>query len=332
MIEKVSVIGAGSWGTALAKLLSEKENLQVKLWVRKNEQAQIISQKKENPFYLAGIKLPESLKIVSAMQDMFPADLIVLAVPSHALRDICKSMCSFLQAGQIIVSCAKGLENETFLRMSQIIKKECSSSHVCVLSGPNHAKEVANMQPTATVIACEQQDIAEKVQHTFTAPYFRPYTNEDVAGVEFGGAFKNIIAMALGILDGLGYQDNAKAATMTRGLAEISRMGELLGAKPATFLGLSGMGDLISTCISEHSRNRWAGEQLAQGYTIEQVLAKTNMVVEGVKATQAAYALSQKLFVEMPITHSLYNVLYQGKNVDETIKELMSRDYKPETH
>ena len=330
MIEKISVIGAGSWGTTLAKLLAEKKEFSVKLWVRQKEQAELIKKEQINKKYLPKVLLPEELEIITHLQNAFPADLVILAVPSHAVRNTAKLLSQYIQQSTSIVSCAKGLEEGTFYRMSEIISQECPSAYVCVMSGPNHAEEVALKQPTATVIGSSEQKVAQKVQQVFTSFYFRPYTNDDIIGVELGGAFKNIVAIALGILDGLGYQDNIKAATMTRGLAEISRLGVALGASPVTFLGLSGMGDLITTCTSRHSRNRWAGEQLAKGKKIEQILASTDMVVEGVKAIHAAYALAKQLSVEMPITYELYNVLHENKDVGQAVLDLMQRDYKAE--
>jgi glycerol-3-phosphate dehydrogenase (NAD(P)+) len=330
MIKTVSILGAGSWGTAIAKLLAEKPGLAVKLWARRNEQAKAISRMGENNAYLPGVSLPESLETTSDIGVALPADLIICAVPSHTLRPLAKILATKIPSAQIIVSCAKGLEDGTFLRMSQIIQEECPQATVAALSGPNHAGEVAGRQPTATVVACADENASEKIQQTFTTSYFRAYTNKDMPGVELGGALKNIIAIALGLLNGLGYQDNIKAAAMTRGLAEISRLGMAMGASPSTFLGLAGMGDLISTCTSKHSRNRWAGEQLAQGRKLNDILSGTNMVVEGIKAIGAAHALSGKLSVKMPITEELYSVLYENKSIAAAVADLMNRDRKPE--
>jgi glycerol-3-phosphate dehydrogenase (NAD(P)+) len=229
-----------------------------------------------------------------------------------------------------MLSCSKGLEDGTFLRMSQILLQEYPHALSATLSGPNHAREVADRQPTATVIAAEDEKAAERIQGIFNCAYFRPYTNKDIIGVELAGAFKNIIAIALGLLNGLGYQDNIKAATMTRGLAEISRLGVALGASPATFLGLAGMGDLISTCTSKHSRNRWAGEQLAKGRSVKDVLSGTNMVVEGIMAIDVAYLLSVQENIPMPITEELYKVIHENKNIDKAVQDLMNRAYKAE--
>ncbi|MDR2005793.1 MAG: NAD(P)-dependent glycerol-3-phosphate dehydrogenase [Acidaminococcales bacterium] len=330
MIKTVAVLGAGSWGTALAKLLAEKPALKVKLWARSAELAKTINNVKQNPLYLPDAVLPAGLEATADLRAVLPADLIICALPSHALRPMAQSIAREIPPGQMIVSCAKGLEDGTFCRMSQVIQSECPLAAVAALSGPNHANEVASRQPTATVIACADESVAEKIQAVLSTAYFRPYTNPDVTGVELGGAFKNIIAIALGLLNGLGYQDNIKAAAMTRGLAEISRLGVALGAKPATFLGLAGMGDLISTCTSKHSRNRRAGEQLAAGCKIKDILAGTNMVVEGIRAINAAYSLSAELSVEMPITRELYNVIYEDKDITAAVADLMNRSSKSE--
>ena len=330
MIKTVSVIGAGSWGTTLAKLLAEKEEFAVKLWVRKAEQAAIIKAKRENVYYLPAVKLPDNLAIISDLQDAVPADVLVISTPSHAMRDIAEKLAPLVSEKQLFVSCSKGLEDDSFLRMSEVIEKTIKNSLVAALSGPNHAEEVSQKEPTATVIACKDTVIAEELQKVFLTPYFRPYTNKDIIGVELGGAFKNIIAVAIGLLNGLGYKDNIKAATMTRGLAEISRLGVAMGAKAETFLGLSGTGDLITTCMSEHSRNRWAGEQLATGLKVKDILSKTNMVVEGIRVVKSAYNLANTFSIEMPITNELYKVIYEDKNVEKAVYDLMNRNYKSE--
>lgn len=330
MIDNISIVGAGSWGTALAKLLAEKENTKVKLWVRKPEQALNIIKNRENKDYLPGIVLPDNLEIVSDLSQIVPADVIILVTPSHSIRAMMQSLMPFLKKGQIIVSCAKGLEDDTFLRMSQVIEEVVDGLIIATLSGPNHAEEVSRKEATATVVACKDDDVARSLQKIFTTYYFRPYTNFDIVGVELGGALKNIIAVAIGLLNGLGYKDNIKAATMTRGLAEISRLGITLGAQMETFLGLSGTGDLIATCMSEHSRNRWAGEQLAKGLKLQEIVSNTNMVVEGFRAIKAAYNLANKFGIDMPITSELYKVIYEDKNVQKAVHDLMNRDYKSE--
>ncbi len=330
MNKSISVIGAGGWGTALAKLLAEKNEYPVTLWARKSEHAAVMAEKRTNPFYLPKVVLPHDLAITANMDIAAKSDVLVVAVPSLVMRDIAHSLSDLLPPGRTIVSCAKGLEDGSYLRMSEIIEQECTGAAVAVLSGPNHAEEVGERQPTATVIACRDNEIVENLQRIFATSYFRPYTSNDLIGVELGGAFKNIIALALGMLNGLGFQDNIKAATMTRGLAEITRLGMSMGAKSETFAGLAGTGDLIATCISKHSRNRWAGEQLAKGYSVAQITGQTNMVVEGVRATNVAFNLAQKTGIDMPITTELYRVIYQGKDVKTAVLDLMTRDRKAE--
>ncbi len=330
MKKSISVIGAGGWGTALAKMLAEKAANPVTLWVRQEKQARDIAEKRVNNTYLPTVVLPENLAVTSDIVLAAKSGILVIATPSQAVRDISRRLSSLLLPGQILLSCAKGLEEGSFLRMSEVIKNECPFSSVAVLSGPNHAEEVGQRQPTATVIASEDAAVKTELQDIFSTPYFRPYTSSDTVGVELGGAFKNIIALALGMLSGLGFQDNIKAATMTRGLAEITRLGLAMGAQPATFAGLAGTGDLIATCISAHSRNRWAGEQLAKGFTVEEITQQTNMVVEGIRATKAAFLLAEKLSIEMPITNELYKVIYQKKDVKTAVFDLMSREYKAE--
>lgn len=329
MAEKISVIGAGSWGTAIAKLLAENGH-DVKLWVRNTDKAKYISENRCNKYYLPNVLLPENIEVISDLQPALPADLIIFAPPSHALRGIASAIATQIPNGQMILSCTKGLESGSFLRMSDVLLSECPAAKVAVMSGPNHAIEVANRENTATVIACEDITVANTIAEMFVCDYFRPYTNVDIKGVEFGGAFKNIIAIALGMLEGLDYKDNIKAATMTRGLAEITRISVAMGANPQTFLGLSGMGDLISTCTSTHSRNRNAGIKLAKGNNISEIIASTDMVIEGVKTIQTTYELSNRLNIEMPITKELYQVIYSGKDVKSAIADLMLRDYKSE--
>lgn len=329
-MKTVSIIGAGSWGTTLAKMLAEKGELTVNLWARNQALVDEIKKEGKNQKYLPNIHLPKSINVTSDAKSVLPADLLVFVVPTHAFRETLQKFSPMLPDRQIILSCSKGLEENTALRMSQVIQKECPNAHIAVLSGPNHAIEVALKQPTAAVIACKNQAIAENIQTVFTTPYFRPYTNNDVVGVEFGGALKNIIAVAIGLLDGLGYQDNIKAATMTRGLSEISRLGTLRGAVATTFLGLSGTGDLISTCISKHSRNRWAGGKLAKGETMKDIVSQTNMVVEGIKTIKTVFDLSNRINTQLPITSELYYVIYEGKDIKKAVEDLMSRNRKSE--
>lgn len=324
---KISVIGAGSWGTALASQLGLKHE-QVYLWARSDELAQSMQQTQQNSAYLPGVSLPERLICTSDLeQAVIGADLILLATPSHAIRETARRICPHIQNDAIIVSAAKGLESGTYKRMSQVIADEIPqiAGRVAALSGPNHAEEVGRQQPTASVVAAASLTVAEAVQDAFMLPFFRVYTNPDIVGVELGGALKNIIALGAGAAEGLGFGDNTKAALMTRGLAEIARLGLALGANPLTFAGLAGVGDLMVTCTSRHSRNRRAGMLLAEGKTAEQIQLQTNMVVEGIRATGAAYELSRTSQIEMPITEQIYQVLYEGKPPKTAVLELMTR-------
>ncbi|MDF2571570.1 MAG: hypothetical protein K0R55_3174 [Sporomusa sp.] len=323
----IAVIGAGSWGTALAAVLGQKHQ-SVTLWVRSAELRGQIQTTRENTSYLPGCKLPKSVtvthKLCEAASD---STLIVLATPSHAVRQTAAELAPYIDANSIIVSAAKGLELTSVKRMSEVIAEELPliAGQIAVLSGPNHAEEVALGHPTATVAAATSRKVAEYVQDTFMLPYFRVYTNPDINGVELAGALKNIIALGAGIADGLGFGDNTKSALMTRGLAEIARLGIAMGANPLTFAGLAGIGDLIATCTSVHSRNRRAGIMLAAGKTVDQIQVETSMVVEGIRATKAAYQLAANYAVDMPITEQIYHVLYQNKSPKEAVLELMTR-------
>jgi len=287
-----------------------------------------MQQTRQNSAYLPGVSLPERLICTSDLeQAVSGAELILLATPSHAIRETARGICPHLQNEAIIVSAAKGLESGTYKRMTQVIAEEIPqlADRVAALSGPNHAEEVGRQQPTASVVAAASLAVAEAVQDAFMLPFFRVYTNPDVVGVELGGALKNIIALGAGAAEGLGFGDNTKAALMTRGLAEIARLGLALGANPLTFAGLAGVGDLMVTCTSRHSRNRRAGMLLAEGKTAEQIQLQTNMVVEGIRATGAAYELSRTSQIEMPITEQIYQVLYEGKSPKTAVLELMTR-------
>lgn len=325
---KVAVIGAGSWGTALAGLLGENGH-EVVLWARSNRLAEELNRTRENTAYLPGVLLPASVVVTSDLkQAVAGARFIFVVTPSHAVRETAAALNkTSLAGGSIIVSAAKGLELSTFKRMSEVIAEElpaCAES-IAVLSGPNHAEEVGRRHPTASVVAATSQEVAELVQDLLMNPFFRVYTNPDVIGVELGGALKNIIALGAGIAEGLGFGDNAKAALMTRGLAEIARLGMAMGAKPLTFAGLAGIGDLMVTCTSRHSRNRRAGIMVAQGKSVQQIQAETNMVVEGIRSTLAAYKLAQRYGIVMPITEQTYRILYEGKSPRDAVLELMTR-------
>ncbi|NLP51932.1 NAD(P)H-dependent glycerol-3-phosphate dehydrogenase [Bacillus sp. RO1] len=327
-MKKVAVLGAGSWGTALAMVLADN-NHEVRLWGHKQAQIDEINQRHTNEKYLKNIKLSDKIVGFTSMEEAVESvEAIVLAVPTKAMREVCRQLKGFLNAPALFVHVSKGIEPDTHLRVSEVIEEELPEpirEAVVVLSGPSHAEEVSMRQPTTVTAASLNNAAAEKVQDLFINQHFRVYTNTDVVGVEIGGSLKNIIALAAGITDGLGYGDNAKAALITRGLAEIARLGSCLGANPLTFLGLTGMGDLIVTCTSVHSRNWRAGNMLGKGMKLEEVLDSMGMVVEGVRTTKAAYQLSQKLQVKMPLTSALYHVLFDGVDPKDAVDELMSR-------
>ncbi len=334
MTEKIAVLGAGSWGTTLAILLS-CNGREVSLWEHLDSACQDLNAKRENANFLPGIKIPPDIFISSNLSDIIDSSsVIVLAVPSHVIRPVCETLAQLDIRNRLIISVAKGIENDTLMRMSEVISEILVSSdnqnRVGVLSGPSHAEEVSVRMPTSIVAAATDNKIARKIQEIFINEYFRVYTNNDVIGVELGGALKNIIALAAGIVDGLGFGDNTKAALLTRGIAEISRLGGALGANPSTFSGLSGIGDLIVTCTSRHSRNRRMGEMIGQGLSLEEALTHMTMVAEGVKTTTSAYQLAKKIGVEMPITNQVYRVLFEGYNAKHAVKELMTREAKPE--
>lgn len=324
-MKTVAVIGSGSWGTALAIQLKRAGN-NVILWSFKDEEAAAILSERENKEFLPGIKLDSDIVITSKDEDVTWADMIVFSTPSKFVRNMAKRFAPFVKENQIVVNVAKGLEEGSLLRLSQVIKEEIPQCRVAVLSGPSHAEEVGRNMATAIVAASEDVSVAEEVQNTFMTPMFRVYTNSDIVGVELGGALKNLIALAAGISDGCGFGDNTKAALMTRGLHEISRLGVAMGAKRETFAGLAGVGDLIVTCTSMHSRNRRAGILLGQGKTLKEALDEVHMVVEGVSNAKAAYELSKKLNINMPITHEINTVLYEGKDVKQAVYDLMTRD------
>ncbi|MBC8631007.1 NAD(P)H-dependent glycerol-3-phosphate dehydrogenase [[Eubacterium] tenue] len=325
-MEKICVLGAGSWGTALA-LVVAKKGYNVSMWTLSEDQCQKVNSTRENVDYLPGVNIPKNIHITTDLKEAInDSSVIVLAVPSQAIRSVCKQIKPFVNKNQILVDVAKGLEKGTGLRLLQVCEKELPECKYVVLSGPSHAEEVSRDIPTTVVVASEDLTTAEKIQDIFMSPKFRVYTNPDVVGVELGGALKNIIAFGAGICDGLGYGDNAKAALMTRGIREISRLGVAMGAETSTFSGLSGIGDLIVTCTSMHSRNRRAGILIGQGKSLEETLKEVKMVVEGITATEVAYEVAKKLNIEMPITNAIYSVLHDGANPDEVVDELMMRN------
>ncbi len=330
---KAAVIGAGGWGTALAVMLAEK-GYQVALWVRNEAVYRSIVLKRNNEIYLPGVKIPSAVRptprFVEALQG---AGLVIMAVPSHGVRAVAAVMGEHLYREAIVVNAAKGLEEEECLRLSQVLAAELPARYhkkLAVLSGPNHAEEVSRRMPTLSVVAAEYGETADQVQKILNAPYFRVYTNPDLIGVELGGALKNVIALGVGIAEGLGLGDNTRAALVTRGLVEMTRLGTALGARARTFTGLSGLGDLFVTCASRHSRNRNVGVKLGQGQTLDEILAGTPMVAEGVNTTRSAFRLARQCKIEMPITVEIYRVLFQNKSPREAVRDLMDRAQKAE--
>lgn len=326
---KVSVLGAGSWGIALAYLL-KKNGHDVILWSAHS--AEMLQKNREHVTKLPGVKIAESIEITDNLEKaMEEREAIVLAVPSPATRSTAHKMAPYTKKDQIIVNVAKGVEANTLMTLSDIIEEEIPQANVCVLSGPSHAEEVGKDLPTTCVISSRSRRTAEYLQGIFMSPVFRVYTTPDMLGVELGGALKNVIALAAGTADGLGYGDNTKAALITRGIAEITRLGTKMGASPETFYGLSGMGDLIVTCASVHSRNRKAGYLMGKGYTMQEAMDEVKMVVEGVHSARAAKGLAEKYEVEMPIIFEVNKVLFENKPASEAVRDLMIRDKKVET-
>ena len=327
---KISVIGSGGWGTALALLLC-KNGHSVCLWSYLPEESIRLEKDRENKEFLPGVLFGKAEMIFTSDLDFAAkyGEILVSAVPSRAVSQTAERL-SKNGNGKIVVNVSKGFDDKKLCRLSEIFKSEMPLSKVAVMSGPSHAEEVARGIPTTNVISCEFEDTSVMLQNIFMNESFRVYTNPDICGVELGGALKNIIALCAGITDGLGYGDNTKAALMTRGLHEIMRLGARLGAKPETFSGLSGLGDLIVTCTSMHSRNRRAGILIGQGKSLSEALEDVHMTVEGVWATKAAYALAKKYEVKMPITEAAYGVLFNGKDPRAAVSELMTRDKKSE--
>ncbi|WP_270941841.1 NAD(P)H-dependent glycerol-3-phosphate dehydrogenase [Romboutsia lituseburensis] len=325
-MEKLCILGAGSWGSALGLVLAKK-GYQVNMWTLSEGQAEKINRTRENIDYLPGVLFPNNITLTTDIENAIKdSKIIVLAVPSQAIRSVCKQIKTFVKDDQIIVDVAKGLEKGTGLRLSEVCEQELPNNPYVTLSGPSHAEEVAKDIPTTVVVASKDLEIAQSVQDIFMSPKFRVYTNPDIVGVELGGALKNIIAFGAGICDGLGYGDNAKAALMTRGIREIGRLGQAMGANSSTFAGLSGIGDLIVTCTSMHSRNRRAGILIGEGKNLEETLKEVKMVVEGITATEVAYEVAKDLKIDMPITNAIYSVLHNGSNPNEVVIELMMRN------
>lgn len=327
MSKKVAVLVAGSWGTALAKVLADNE-IDVALWSRNEEQVRQINDTHQNEKYMPGVDLPRRIRATTDLREaMDDAVAVVIVAPSSAMREVARGIRPFFREDMICIHATKGFEVGTMKRMSTVIAEElsCDESDIVVLSGPSHAEEVVRCCPTTVVVASQQLKHAEIAQDLFMNAYFRVYTNPDALGAELSGALKNIIAIGVGLSDGLGYGDNAKAALLTRGLAEIARLGTAMGASTLTFAGLAGVGDLVVTCTSRHSRNWRAGSLLAQGKPLQEVLDRMGMVVEGIRTTEAAYALARQYDVQMPITDQLYHVLFENKEPKAAVEDLMGR-------
>jgi glycerol-3-phosphate dehydrogenase (NAD(P)+) len=330
---RVAVVGAGSWGTAFASTLAEK-GVATELWARRPELARAISETHRNPDYLPDVDLPAGLTATHELDAAVePATVVAMAVPSHAYREIYRRVAAVRGVAAPVVSLSKGLEQGTLMRMTEVMRHEGLPAHLAaVLSGPNLSREIVAHHPSATVVACGDEDEAARLQALFMAPHFRVYRGNDVIGVELGGAMKNVLAIAAGMVDGMGFGDNAKAALITRGLAELARLGTRLGGNPFTFSGLAGMGDLIATCMSPLSRNRRVGEELGKGRTLDDVVAQTNTVAEGVKTSLALSALADRTGVEAPIVDAVVQVLYGGVACRDVLVSLMVREAKPEIY
>ncbi len=327
----VSIIGAGSWGTSLSILLA-KNGHDVCVWSLFQEEVDMLNNKREHKNNLPGIKIPESIRFTSDIKECLEGhEYIVLVVPSQAVRETCRLLTSYVNNGDIIIICSKGLEEKTGLRLSEVVLSEIPKIQPVALYGPSHAEEVASGIPTTVVAASPDYEAAIKVQDLFMSTAFRVYTSPDLIGAEIGSALKNIIAVCAGICDGLGYGDNSKAALMTRGITEIARLGKAMGASPKTFSGLTGIGDLIVTCTSNHSRNLRAGRLIGKGYTVKEAQEEVKMVVEGISATCAAKEIADKYKVNMPIIQEAYNILFKEKDCKKAVYDLMTRSRKHET-
>jgi glycerol-3-phosphate dehydrogenase (NAD(P)+) len=332
-MSKVAVLGAGSWGIATSILLISNGH-EVTLWEFDQKEAEKLGSLREHPGKLPGVKLPEEVLITNDLKGALEGkDLIALPLPSHTMREVAQRVSPLLQGDPVLLSLSKGIEIGSLKRISEVLTDELPKAHhsrIAVLSGPSHAEEVARRMPTTITVASKDGEVSRRVQEIFMNDYFRVYTHRDLVGVELAGSLKNVIAIAVGICDGLGFGDNTKGALLARGLAEIARLGVKLGADYRTFAGLSGVGDLITTAMSKYSRNRHLGEEIGRGKSLDQVLSEMTMVAEGVKTTQSAYALAQKHEVEMPITEQVYLVLFEKKSSKAAAVELMVREPKAE--
>ncbi|MEM7145690.1 MAG: NAD(P)H-dependent glycerol-3-phosphate dehydrogenase [Verrucomicrobiota bacterium] len=329
-IENATVLGAGSWGTGLATVLANR-GLPVTIWGRDQKQADQINNKQANPHYLPDVGLPPGISATLDITEALNADLILFVVPSGPFRGIARQLAELeVREQAVLVSCTKGIELDSQKRMTEVLSEMFPKNAVGVLSGPNHAEEVARQMPTAAVIGADQSDVAQALQDVFTLPWFRTYTSDDVAGIELGGTIKNVFAIASGIAEGLGLGDNARAALVTRGLAEMMRVGVALGGRPETFQGLSGVGDLIVTCYSEHSRNFRVGRMMGKGHSPEEIERSLGMVAEGVRNTASVYQCAHQTDVRTPIIDEVHAVIYDDKPAGDALSELLSRDPRPE--
>lgn len=332
-MSKVTVFGTGSFGTALANVLAENGH-QVLMWGKNEQTINEINEQHINSKYLKTAKINDSIKATLDIKDAINfSEVFLMALPTKAMRTVASEIDSLLSTPKTFIHVAKGIENDTYKRVSEMLEDSISAEHnagIGVLSGPSHAEEVVIKQPTTVAASSKSPEVSKLTQDLFMNDYLRVYTNDDLVGVELGGALKNIIAVASGVISGMGFGDNAKAALMTRGLAEISRLGEKLGADPITFLGLGGIGDLIVTCTSTHSRNYTLGFKLGEGKSLDTALDEMDMVVEGVYTTKSVYHLAKEQDVDMPITNALYSVLFENRPVDESVKDLMGRGKKSE--
>lgn len=329
-MKNIGIIGSGSWGTALGVLLAGNA-ARVTIWGRERAVIDAINQRHENPSYLPGLSLPSALGATTSLGDLAGSDAVFMVVPSRAVRAVAAQFATVpLASGVPLISCMKGIENGTGLRMSELLMEAMPGRPVAVLSGPNHAEEIARRQPAAAVIGCRDAAIARRLQELVTLPWFRAYTSEDLVGIEWGAAVKNVFAIASGLAGGLGLGDNARAALVTRGLAEMIRIGMAMGGRPETFQGLSGVGDLVVTCYSEHSRNNRVGQALGRGESLDSVLAGMTMVAEGVPNTESIHHAARRAGVRTPIIDTVYAVLYRNLAPQEGLRALFARDPRPE--
>lgn len=323
---KISVIGAGGWGIALAILLHNNGH-EVTIWSFSEAEANMLLAEREQKDKLPGVKVPDDIRITTDLKEAVRArEIVVLAVPSAVIRSTARKCAAFAEKGQIFVNVAKGIEEATLMTMTDVISEEIPSANVAVLSGPSHAEEVGRGLPTTIVVGAHDRETAVYLQNVFMSEKFRVYISSDMIGIELGGALKNVVALAAGIADGLGYGDNTKAALITRGIAEIARLGMAMGGKYETFCGLTGIGDLIVTCTSRHSRNCRAGWLIGQGYTYKQAMDEVKMIVEGVYSAKAAIALGKKYGVALPIIEKVNEVLFEGASASDAVRDLMLRD------